>query len=129
MNLYIVENGHLVRYRRTGECRRCGECCRRYIKFQFSVTMPAEQDESVAEDDWTRWEGFSIFLAFGAWWYAHVGEIGAEQLCPNLGSDNRCQIWDDRQERGPLCWHWPVHPDNLQPFPNCGYRFEREVQP
>jgi len=129
-HVYIVENGELVRYKRNGQCNRCGECCGLHNTIVYNKTIspthPKETKEHKEGKDWGKYEGWSIFYAQGNWWYFKVVNIKDEPYpCPSQGETGACTIWKDEEDFKPICRYWPFHPDNLVKFPQCGFSFER----
>lgn len=128
MDIWTVENGELVLYRRSGECKRCGACCRDKIivyEMEVSVDSGNRDGEDNDDSDWSCREGQSMFLAQGIWWYFNIPEVKDDsQLCPKLTSDNECSEWNTESFR-PICKYWPFHPRNIEKFPKCGFRFEQ----
>jgi len=127
VNLYIVEDGKLVPYERLGECKQCGECCRKKITFQWYVAKPQE-DDADPEGDWLYWEGYSLIFARGAYWYIKVTGVkdpkADDERVPCWSLDGSlCSIHGDQFKMPPLCPLWPVHPKDL--LPGCGYSFVR----
>jgi hypothetical protein len=127
VKLYIVEEGKLVPYRRLGECKKCGACCRKKITFQWAI-LKAGKEGKGSEDDWHNWENFSVIYARGIYWYILVDSIEDPKLddernpCCSL-EGNLCSIHDDQFQIPPLCPLWPVHPKDL--LQGCGYSFEK----
>jgi Fe-S-cluster containining protein len=123
MIFWIVENGKLVEYERLGECNRCGKCCNTKC-ISFTLGAYSEGPSDKAEDyDWSDYEGYSIFRAQGLTWYMTVTTKEEAGICSDL-DDNVCTLW--MQDDFPVvCRYWPVHPDNLEHFPNCRFSFER----
>ena len=123
MNLHIVEDGKLVHYQRLGECKKCGECCRKKITFQWTILKSGTQPGDVTPDDWSDWENYSIIYARGIYWYILVTKIeDQDKPCCSL-EGNLCAIHEDQFRIPPLCPLWPVHPKDL--LPGCGYYFEK----
>lgn len=137
MEFYIVEDGKLVKYRRTGKCLQCGECCRKTISFQWTIAKASEADGRIVDDDgepvpaledeghWTGWDGYSVIWALGVYWYFKVTEV--TEVVPTCEKfvDGLCTAHEDIFERPAICPFWPVHPKDLEHFPKCGYSFER----
>jgi len=130
MDFWTVEKGELVRYRRTGQCKQCGQCCyQKRITFSMAVGAATTTGEGTSQEDkdWSSREGWSIFYAQGIWWYFIVQEIAydAEKRCPKLSEELLCEEWMDPVEFRPICRYWPFHPSDLEMFPDCGFSFER----
>ena len=128
MRIYIVENGRLVAYERTGQCNHCGKCCYKHIEFQItSQTFDPNYEPSADGDaDWSEHEGFSILLAHGLWWYFKVNYVkDRDTACPMLRNGNECGEWMDAKRFRPICRYWPFNPHDLEQFPECGFAFEK----
>lgn len=133
MKVWIVENGQLALYIRKGECNRCGDCC---CNHRIAYTMAVKDGNSNSDkdssdrEDWSDSEDYSIFLAQGVWWYFKVTKITKEQhICGAFDKATKfCIEWRDMDTFKPICRYWPFHPDNLEQFPKCGFRFERDEQ-
>ena len=150
---WVVENGKLVAYTRFGECKQCGECCRGWvITYTCSISFAnsgdvvrlwnyKDEEDPLSSEYWVNYEDFSIFYAQGMWWYFKIfsiekaedssekaGEASEDGMttgrCPNQRG-NLCDEWEDAAEFRPICRYWPMHPKCLEPFPNCGFEFER----
>ena len=126
LKLHIVENGKLVSYRRLGECKQCGNCCRKKITFLWGIQKPGSEK---GEGTWDKWEGASVIYARGIYWYILVTDVedpepGDERHpCRSL-KGNLCSIHGDQFKIPPLCPLWPIHPKDL--LEGCGYSFEKE---
>jgi len=127
MIFWAVEEGKLVKYRRTGKCNQCGACCRDYhIGFQMEVGFVSNKNYE-KQEDWSEREGWSMFVAQGTWWYFKIFEVtpaDKEWHCRALTEDNKCSEWKTEKFR-PICRYWPMHPSNLKHFPECGFSFEK----
>jgi hypothetical protein len=130
MHVWVVEEGDLKLWRRSGECRQCGECCcGSEINYTSSIgamggsVQPGEEEEV---EDWSEWAGYAIFKAQGVWWYFRVNGIDTDAGC-HCGSlvDGRCAEWQDPMEFKPVCRYWPFHPLWAHHYPDCGFAFER----
>lgn len=127
MNLHIVEDGKLVPYRRLGECKKCGNCCRKKITFCWAILKAGIPGEDTTPDDWHNWENFSVIYARGIYWYILVTKVedpkpdDERNPCSSL-EGNLCTIHDDQFKIPPLCPLWPVNEKDL--LPGCGYYFE-----
>jgi len=130
---WIIEEGKPVEYIRRGSCNVCGECCCKYnISCKFTSALVEDNEIRNAEKnnvngDWSEWEGWSTHSQYGIWWWWKLS-IGdrKEKPCPSF-VDGKCTNWGDEDFRA-ICRDWPVHPDNLENFPDCGFRFERVVE-
>ncbi len=125
--LWIVKNGELVKYERTGECLQCGACCNtdgHAFEYEASITGgKGSNDREESDVDWSEFEGYSVFRTQGLWWYIRVGsKIDQPHNCPQF-VDGGCAIHDDRDARPAICHYWPVNPKDLHP--GCGYEFAK----
>lgn len=130
MIFWTVENGELVKLERSGKCNQCGKCCRDFkIRFTMEVggvTQDHGAEEDIQEGDWSKREGWSMFLAQGTWWYFGNFSIDEEPEfhgCPALKDGNVCTNWQAEDFR-PICRYWPFLPSNLEHFPDCGFSFQ-----
>lgn len=127
MNIWIEEGGKLIPYQRLGACKACGLCCcSMHITAQVQVDYPGNPDSDEQQDnDYSGYEGFSVFRAQGLWWWwkIEVNDKPRDKPCDSFIS-GKCNFW--KQDDWPaICRYWPVHPDNLEQFPECGFSFER----
>lgn len=126
MKLWIVEDGELVAYERMGKCNRCGQCCcGNVITFQLGAYTEGTLDNSTeAEDgDWSNYEGFTVLRSQGLLWYMKATTEEEKRACSKF-EDGACTAW--MQDDFPaVCHYWPVHPDNLEHFPDCGFTFRK----
>jgi len=119
MKLRIVKDGKLVEYERLGECNRCGECCCN-LRITCKVAAFTSQDD-IDEYDWSDNEGFSVFRAQDLIWYMKATMEEEKKVCSEF-EDGACTVW--MQDDFPaICRYWPIHPDNLVHFPDCGFSF------
>ena len=131
MNIWIVEDGQLVQYERTGQCNQCGACCCTHtISYSMSCTLrtPSRQvTEKDSDQDWAGSEGWSALYAQGVWWWFNVTEIEDKpDPCPGFSVETkRCTRWEDMEDFPPICRYWPVNPKDIAKFPQCGFSFER----
>ena len=122
--VWIVENGELVKWERTGECNGCGECCRGHeISFQWDGVRADQDSEGVV--DYSSFEGWSSFKSHGLWWWFRVTSVVDKETQCGCLVNGKCEVWKDEVEFPPLCRYFPVHPDNLEHFPKCGFSFRR----
>jgi len=128
VRIYIVEDGRLVSYERTGQCNRCGECCHKHIGLQITTNTFNPDYEPGADDEanWDQYEGFSILLAHGVWWYFKITYIkDMDGACPGLRNGNECDVWMDASRFRPVCRYWPFNPRDMDQFQKCGFSFEK----
>lgn len=135
VDFYTVENGELVHYIRTGDCNRCGECCGIKNTIAYSIntsfgetSVDDDQDRDVQSEDWSEWEGYTIFWAQRLWWYFKITKVvdtpnqcGAQEPETKL-----CQMWDMPDEFPAICRYWPFRQSDLAQFQNCGFEFTRQ---
>lgn len=96
----------MTRWKRIGECRRCGDCCRMDI---LSPDIYAVRNEEVK-----RQYGKPLNPAC-----AHLGQSRTGRAV--------CLIYEDRS---PGCREFPRVPMDVLKVPNCGYDFvpDRKVR-
>ena len=103
---------------RTGECNRCGECCKTVnITVVRDVTLRQHKSKKELEL-YLSYRGISI-----------VGEnIEANQLfysmnipCQQLGTNGECKVYDDLEAKPIICHRYPMEPDGTE---KCSYEFE-----
>lgn len=128
MKLYIVEQGEFVEYARLGECNQCGTCCcTRAINCKTQAVGGYDQDDDETEPtNWSEWEGYSVFWAQHLWWYMKPETLETEREKPcDSFVDGLCTVWKT-DEWPSICRYWPVHPNDLLAFPECGFQFVRK---
>jgi len=136
-DFYTVEDGKAVHYIRSGECNQCGECCG--IKYQITYSIntsfgdtSADAEEDFREDDWSSWEGFTLFWAQGLWWYFKVTNVVPRETpspCPYQDPETKlCKLWNDVDRFPAICRYWPFRESDLDQFPSCGFKFTRVVE-
>ena len=134
MDIWIVEDGKYVLYKRTGECNHCGLCCCKNAidtHIQLAGIQPeGKQDEGNKEpdEDLSAWEGWSAFRAQFLWFWIKFDVLDElrEEACGAL-VNGECSIWKG-YDFPAICRYWPVHPNDLVKFPECGFSFERVEQ-
>ena len=122
MNFWIVEDGELVEYSRKGSCNKCGKCC---CSNKITVRMTASIGPPDNEDaNYDNWEGWSHHEGQGAdwWWKLNVTDEMLDHECSSL-SEGRCEIWGNQPA---VCRYFPMQPRDIEKFPECGFRFEKE---
>jgi len=119
MNFWIVGDGKLSGYERTGECLHCGQCCILGNRIHYEFTVGATSDNKGSDgDDWT------MFQHHGVWWYFKARiEDGTPKACPSYEAPD-CLCWQDAETWPAICRYWPMHP-NL-PLENCGFTFRKK---
>ena len=136
MIMYIVENGKLVRYERTGKCNMCGDCCGAkntityQIKSNFGNNTIEGKVKEVSEDDWSEYEGYTVFWAQRLWWYFRILKITDPPTSGRCSEQDpetfQCKVWKDFDEFPVICRYWPFNPKDLEQFPNCSFKFIKE---
>lgn len=127
MNVWLVKDGELVEYQRTGHCTQCGECCRRTITYEWSVQKGKDLDEDEEPRDYSEHEGGTYIWYYGVWWFfrtTRIEELKDDSACDSFSKPHCCEMHDDPQGRRAVCFFWPYHPDDLKHFPKCGFKFE-----
>lgn len=127
---FMVESGKLITYIRHGECKECGECCRCLITGKVpTLGFSCKADDSIEtndQTDWTEYEGYSITSAQGLWWYWPPLSIKREERrdCKMLRDGKICEDWQS-EDWPALCRYFPLRPEDIAAFPECGFSFER----
>ena len=128
MEIWVIRNGELTRWRRTGECNSCGDCCKGMLSYQMQVAIRDDAGAPGASDnDWSDFEGWSAFLSQGIWWWFKVEQLEGGRTCGDLdciGGKHFCTTWQDSNTFRPICRYWPFHPDHLEWFPRCSFEME-----
>ena len=125
MEFTIIESGERVKYLREGSCNLCGLCCCKNV-IGVKITAGAGNENSEGETDWNEWEGYSEFSAQGVYWWIRLDVQDEIKEMPCLSYvDGKCVHWegDDFQA---VCRYFPVHPKDIEKFPECGFSFRRE---
>lgn len=128
----VIRNGEVVRYRRSGSCLACGECCARF----FYTCRTAEGEHGPAEEgkeaDLSQYEGWAIEDWDDPdklrWWGPfEIEEITPErrrELCPSFHADtNMCDLFGTEQWKE-LCRKFPFRPEDLEGIKHCGFTFK-----
>lgn len=126
VDLFIVEDGKLVEYERLGECNQCGECCcRNKISAGIQVTLAGTAGNDKEIGDLSDWEGFSVFYAQGLWWWIETKTTDQkrEKACECF-IDGKCADWKG-DDWPAICRYWPVRPQDIVSFPECGFEFRK----
>ncbi len=129
-----------TRYRRVGECNRCGECCQGRIAFR-AIFLDEEKkpekedirnggDTTTEEGIWNEVEDEDnrIFFQIVARETSNknCGRLtGRDETMQELESedleDAGCSIY---KERPKICSDFPFSPADVAIFPSCSYSFE-----
>ncbi len=122
-HFWIVEDGELVPYHRTGSCNQCGRCC---CQNEIGIRMIAWCGEKGVEDyDWSASEGWSNHRDQGVewWWELDVRDKMMDNPCHYQDEKGLCMQWDG--DLPAVCRYFPMHPRDIEKFPECGFGFER----
>lgn len=123
---------------RLGGCNHCGECCRVVINLDSANSdEPRLGSEYTTElDVWYQsgdllWGNIRITEESIAWdCYEGVADDDTfideqGEWCQGFSIDDdqrgRCNH-ESKRKKG-LCTAWPLHPDHVNEFDNCSYRF------
>jgi Fe-S-cluster containining protein len=108
----------VTRFRRMGQCKSCGACCRKRIHFRVSSDNGKEyRDGGETTDDTGVW--YEVESATPRRFFGHF-KITEGDTCIALET-NPC-FCDSYEDRHNLCRDWPLGPKLA--LPNCGYSFE-----
>jgi len=111
--------------KRIGQCKKCGDCCRRNIisvlkaGTEFSPGKVVPASESVLLGLLKRF-GFNVLslearYANYRWWFR------VSMLCDNLTRKSKCGIWPRRPN---FCRAYPSISDQ-RPHRGCGFRWKK----
>ena len=123
---------------RLGSCNHCGECCQVTIYVDACGADDNDRrnggDSASGEGQWHQhnnlfWGNIKITEEIGSWnCYEGVAEDGTyidkqgeRQQAANV-NDNQKGRCNHERKKG-LCAAWPLHPDHVNEFDNCSYRF------
>jgi Fe-S-cluster containining protein len=119
---WIVEDGELVSYLRTGSCNQCGRCC---CQNEIGIQMEAYTGRRTeGKPDYSQWEGWSHHRDQGIdwWWRLDVRDKMGDP-CHYQDEKGLCMRWDG--DLPAVCRYFPMHPRDIEKFPECGFSFER----
>lgn len=126
---------------RMGSCNHCGECCEvmiylRVIGECFNGDARDGGDNTTGEGIWHQvdklfWGGIEITEESMGWnCYEGVDEDGTcidgqgeRCLATTIDDDQKGRCNHDSERKRGLCTAWPLHPDHVECFDNCSYRF------
>lgn len=126
MKIDIIKNGKLMDYyyRRVGQCKHCGDCCRRRISCNDLIVTTSLGNLMDNEGSFSQYDDDTVLIRFlGVQWLFPPCIVNEAQECTNL-RDSKCSKWMEQMFH-PLCYFWPVHPDNLSEFPRCSFSFDK----
>jgi len=122
---------------RKGSCNRCGQCCERaaeigYTQFHENpkAVSDAAETESTESRPAVRWREDVPVVAehwAGQWvfWQQKVTDLSGP--CPGYDGAGVCRQFHKLREYPDayeICCKWPVIPEELAEYPNCGFYFE-----
>lgn len=107
---------------RTGECKTCGECCKK-VRITSLLSHIIEQHGSIEEaGKYYLYRGINI---------AKVHEESDRVLleigipCDRLAEDNKCLVHGSPEKKPLICHRYPWFSDDIE---SCGYSFTRKKQ-
>ncbi len=122
--IWVIRDGKLVLYRRTGECNRCGECCSKFAYSCLRGVSPKEA-ENGKYADLTKCEGWVVedWDDPNQWqWWGPFTIIPREKLCKGFDPLTKlCPIYD-QEDRPDICRKFPLHPEDMEGLSNCGFK-------
>lgn len=129
------EKHELVKFERSGECNRCGACCKALIRFVASEHGELGPNNTYENEDirnggrYVDQEGVwnEVVNDKGERRYFKFTEINPNDpehpACLHLqgsGHEHACAVHFDKNL---LCRSWPMSPEHVTPFPECSYTF------
>lgn len=105
---------------RMGECNRCGACC--LIKINIPTVDSADRDCRLGGDSV---DGAGVWCQYGTPNGARLWkiEITEEQNPHNCFEALEGTCVEGAECKGLICTAWPLHPDHVDAFDDCSYRF------
>ena len=129
--VYFVEwdydNNTATHYERTGQCNRCGECCKADITYQ---AIPHLKDcvPVNPQNWWLHTDGkgtWNEVLFYGTRRFLKITKMSLDEIrCSSLSRSNKCLMRLFGGWSSVLCKAWPLSPKWTELFPNCGFAFE-----
>lgn len=121
-------------WQRTGECTRCGLCCTG-PEMRYATTRETLSQDEIERRIERRKEGPLVNYGWqlgvpiaveqwngeNTWWQRKLSE--ETRVCKRYEGDGVCRGYDN--DRPEICRKWPILPSDVEPYPKCGYRFER----
>lgn len=104
---------------RLGDCNRCGECCEVIINIKTCGTYDEDVKNGGSgtdnEGQWHQWNNGKPY-----YWKVEQIDHGTPENC-----FDRCegQCVDGWEKKKLICQAWPLHPDHVNEFDDCSYRF------
>lgn len=113
--------GVVTQFARAGECKKCGECCKRSISLVASPPFYGNNGRNGGYS--CKRTGIWQEIKQGRWRrFYKVDLVGlSKSLCAELGLGNLCKRHD---EKDALCRLWPFSPRCLAQLSDCGYSFQ-----
>ncbi len=117
----------VTQWLRHGECSQCSDCCKAHISYSFG---------GVGIGLWGPM-GKTIGNEQGIWLEARSGNhrlfmspvtvvMNDPDFPPcRLLVKGGCKAHKHKARKAPLCDLWPIHPSQVEIFPNCSYTFEK----
>lgn len=114
------DNEIVTEYKRHGSCNACGDCCRALVSFK--VAGEYEDNDSKNGGSTTDGKGkwAEVFDGERTFFRVYNQELG-KNVCSSL-IDNLCEVHNTNKPG--VCKKWPFSPRDIEPYENCGYRFE-----
>lgn len=128
-----------IRYKRIGECNRCGECCQGFISFLVAFTDKEKSkdrdrrdggDTTTDEGVWSEVERGKERLFFGMKERRKNGnnccrltgrDTTMQEIINTVLEDAGCSMYEKRPK---ICSEWPLSPADIAVFTSCSYSFE-----
>ncbi len=111
----------LIKHRRSGECKRCGACCKARIAFRVDSNAPEVRNGGQGTDERDMWfevDEQNPRRLFGSF------VVSDGTPCGSLAGDGSCSKYDERDS---ICKDWPFHQSLVDAFSGCGYSFEEII--
>ncbi len=103
---------------RKGECRQCGECCRR-VRITGILSNIERQHGSLEEA--------RLYYSFRGIRIAEIDKdmdrvsLEMDIPCDKLTAENRCLLHSDPEKKPVICHRYPWFEDDIE---DCGYRWQ-----
>lgn len=116
------DQGILTRYIRVGECVKCGNCCRGFLKIYVAACYDPQVPQQGGKATTGRGTWIEINHNEQRVFFRLGGFQNCDRKCASLIEDNTC----GKYTRRPLfCQVFPVSPENIATFPDCTYSFQK----
>jgi hypothetical protein len=113
------EAGVVTEWLRMGNCNYCGECCQVMIHLTVDDNRGTARDGEDGTNEqglWCQWDAYGR----SRFWQIRIAEDEKHGDCYK-GCGKKCV--DGSAEKGLICTAWPLHPNHVEAFDNCSYRF------